>query len=521
LINKGHLSWSRTTARSRPVILISMIVIATILIIPRYVFSENPSHSQDGSFNIPVLIERAKDMEFKFRLTHPQGDNALEIYRDILKVDPENEEAMEGITRIKDHFLLQGDIALMDHVYTDAAWNYYKALDVSPGDELIISKLNHLNKELTTQSEEVKETELLHKKEKQIRKLISKAENLEKHSESSRSLAAALNYYKQVLEVSTGNEVAKEGIERIKRTYLNRAEAAQLEGKHSISILNYRKALELTPQDAKIESRLNKVIQQMEMAELREHQRARSNYQQGQELIENSQGEKSDAGNSGILSIEFVEVPKGEFIMGSLEGEDDENPPHKVKVSDFRIGKYEVTQNQWVSVMGYNPSRHSKCGDCPIENVTWNEIQEFLAKASQIVGFKLRLPTEAEWEYAAGWGEIRRTWSGTDEKRFLKNYSWFSLNSNDLSHPVGRKAPNELGIFDMSGNVWEICSDWYGDKYYPKSTIDLPTGPKGGEYRVIRGGAWHSFADMIRVANRSKCSPNNPDEANGFRVAGD
>jgi len=497
-----------------------VIIFVTTLNISQNAFSYNNGSSTDEPLNIPFLINRAKELETKLRFTRPKGDNALEIYRTILKVDPENNEANTGVTRIRDYFLLQGDIARKDRVYTDAAWNYYKALDISPGDVLVISKLDYLNKELKTHSEEQKATELIRKKEEKIYGLISKAEDLKKDP-ASKNLDATLDLYKQILDLSSENETAREGIENIKKAYLKRAEEAQLGGEYSISVLNYRKVLELTPEDTRIELRLKKVIRQMEMAELRERQKEKSNYHEDQSLTSSFQGGENGEEGHRLLNFEFIEVPAGEFIMGSLEGDEDESPPHKVKVDDFKIGKYEVTQDQWVLVMSYNPSQNSGCGDCPVENVTWDEIQEFLSKASQAIGLKLRLPTEAEWEYAAGWGRTRRTWSGTDEVRSLRNYSWFSLNSDGRSHPVGRKAPNELGAFDMSGNVWEMCSDWYGDKYYPKSTANYPAGPKEGAFRVIRGGAWHSFPHMIRVANRSKCLLHIPDEANGFRVARD
>jgi formylglycine-generating enzyme required for sulfatase activity len=202
--------------------------------------------------------------------------------------------------------------------------------------------------------------------------------------------------------------------------------------------------------------------------------------------------------------IEMVFVEGGEFIMGDAEFEE---PPHKVTVSSFYIGKYPVTQAQWEAVMGNNPSEFKNCENCPVENVSWYDCQEFIQKLNAKTGKTYRLPTEAEWEYAARGGKRSKgyKYAGSNE---IEAVAWYFANSENKTHPVGRKSPNELGIHDMSGNVWEWCSDRYGDYGSSASSSD----------RVLRGGGWHDAATNCRVASHSDCSPENRDNYRGFRV---
>mgnify|MGYP001804168081 CR=1 FL=1 len=165
------------------------------------------------------------------------------------------------------------------------------------------------------------------------------------------------------------------------------------------------------------------------------------------------------------ISENMVFVKGGTFNMGSNDGRDIEKPLHEVQVGDFYIGKYEVTQAQWRRIMGNSPSSFNNCDDCPIESVSWNDIQRFLKKLRKQTGQKYRLPTEAEWEYAARGGNKSKgfTYAGSNA---LADVAWYDSNSGNKTQPVGQKAPNELGIYDMSGNVWEWCTDWYGEYYH-------------------------------------------------------
>lgn len=218
--------------------------------------------------------------------------------------------------------------------------------------------------------------------------------------------------------------------------------------------------------------------------------------------------------------IEMVYVKGGCYQMGDTfgDGDSDEKPVHEVCVDSFYIGKFEVTQGQWQAVMGNNPSSFKSCGDnCPVENVSWNDAQEFINKLnSRSGGGKYRLPTEAEWEYAARSGGKREKYSGGDD---VDSVAWYTSNSGSKTHTVGTKAPNGLGIYDMSGNVWEWCQDWYGEKYYGDSPRNNPTGASSGTYRDLRGGSWFSNAGYARSANRRGLNPDNGYNFDGFRLA--
>ncbi|MFZ2901016.1 MAG: SUMF1/EgtB/PvdO family nonheme iron enzyme [Saprospiraceae bacterium] len=218
---------------------------------------------------------------------------------------------------------------------------------------------------------------------------------------------------------------------------------------------------------------------------------------------------------------EMVTVKGGTFTMGCTDEQgsdcyDWEKPAHQVTVGDFQIGKYEVTQAQWKAIMGSNPSSFKNCDQCPVENVSWNDIQEFIKKLNQRTGGNYRLPTEAEWEYAARGGQKsnKTKFAGSQN---LGAVGWYGDNSGNKTHPVGGKSPNELGIYDMSGNVWEWCADWYGD--YSSDAQTNPAGPVKGSYRVGRGGSWVGYPLLCRVSGRYSLAPALRNDGIGFRLA--
>ena len=224
----------------------------------------------------------------------------------------------------------------------------------------------------------------------------------------------------------------------------------------------------------------------------------------------------------------MVYIQGGTFTMGCDEKRDDdcaddEKPTHSVTLSGYSIGKYEVTQAQWRAVMGSDPEelRFKGCDNCPVERVSWNDIQEFLKELNKKTGKKFRLPTEAEWEYAARGGNV-----GTDHApskyaggNDLDAVAWYGDNSGSKTHPVGQKQPNELGLYDMNGNVWEWCSDRYDADYYANSPRSNPRGPNSGARRVLRGGGWDNGAGSCRAANRHGSNPNDRISSYGFRPA--
>mgnify|MGYP001260749338 FL=1 len=209
----------------------------------------------------------------------------------------------------------------------------------------------------------------------------------------------------------------------------------------------------------------------------------------------------------------------GCFQMGDTfgDGSADEKPVHEVCVSDFSIDKYEVTQVSFQKVMGKNPSYNEfnvkECPYCPVNMVTWLEANEYCGKVGK------RLPTEAEWEYAARSGGKKQKFSGTNTEEDLGAYGWYHGNSQIKAWPVGEKKPNELGLYDMSGNVREWVSDWYGYDYYKSSPKDNPKGPSSGVQRVLRGGSWHTPAAAVRASKRGGALPDNDHAVNGFRCA--
>ncbi|MFA6346557.1 MAG: SUMF1/EgtB/PvdO family nonheme iron enzyme, partial [Syntrophales bacterium] len=222
-----------------------------------------------------------------------------------------------------------------------------------------------------------------------------------------------------------------------------------------------------------------------------------------------------------VTGMEMVYVPGGCYRMGDTfgDGNSSEKPVHEVCVSDFYIGKYEVTQGQWRQIMGYNPSHFSSCGDnCPVENVSWNDAQNFADKLNNRTGKQYRLPTEAEWEYAAQSGGKSEKWAGTSSESSLRDYAWYDANSEDKTHPVGQKKPNVLGLHDMSGNVWEWCSDGWEMDYYKNSPRDNPKGPADGSHRFFRGGSWSHRAADARASFRYFVRPETRNVNLGFRL---
>jgi len=217
-----------------------------------------------------------------------------------------------------------------------------------------------------------------------------------------------------------------------------------------------------------------------------------------------------------VTGMEFVFVKGGCYQMGSNSGKSGEKPVHEVCVDDFYIGKYEVTQGEWEKVMGNNPSSFSSCGsDCPVEQVSWNDAKDFIRKLNSRSSVTFRLPTEAEWEYAAKGGE-NHTYSGSDN---VDSVAWYGSNSGRKTHRVGTKQANGFGLYDMSGNVWEWVEDIYSSNAYSQHQRNNPIYTGSGSFRVSRGGSWSNNAQSVRSANRLCDSPVNGYNLLGFRLS--
>ncbi|MBO5539340.1 MAG: SUMF1/EgtB/PvdO family nonheme iron enzyme [Muribaculaceae bacterium] len=225
----------------------------------------------------------------------------------------------------------------------------------------------------------------------------------------------------------------------------------------------------------------------------------------------------------GGVSFKMMPVLSGTFTMGDNNSTYSEKPAHQVTLGNYSIGQTEVTQALWVAVMGSNPSTFTDDPQCPVESVSWDDCQTFITKLNQMTGKRFRLPTEAEWEYAARGGRFSKgyTYAGGNN---LSSVGFYWGNSGPYgnpfgtpksTHPVAQKAPNELELYDMSGNVSEWCQDWFG--YYTSDAQSNPTGPTTGQNRVYRGGSWNDEAGACTVTWRKN---NTPSQSNmGLRLA--
>ena len=225
----------------------------------------------------------------------------------------------------------------------------------------------------------------------------------------------------------------------------------------------------------------------------------------------------------GAKKLVLVRIPAGTFSMGSPDTElgrdPDESPVHKVTIThDFYLGRYEVTQAQWAALMPENPST-SRGMDLPVNRVSWEDCQGFLQRLNQVFkDSRFRLPTEAEREYACRAGTSTATYFGDNPSpEDLEKHAWFRENSEGELHPVGQKLANPWGLYDLYGNVWEWCQDWYGP--YPDEAQTNPTGPDTGKEKVFRGASWMAKPQYLRSADRGKFPPDAQQNTGGFRIA--
>ena len=230
---------------------------------------------------------------------------------------------------------------------------------------------------------------------------------------------------------------------------------------------------------------------------------------------------KKDSARTGqnwkdpVTGMEVVWVPEGCYQMGSSSGDPDEKPVHEVCVEGFWMGKYEVTQGQWKKIMSSNPSKFRSGDDYPVETISWNDAQQYISKLKQQSGNSFSLPTEAQWEYAARSGGRDQIYAGGND---VDSVAWYYSNSGSNTHRVGTKDPNGLGIYDMSGNVWEWCEDVYDKNAYSRHVRNNPVITSGGISRVNRGGSWSDNPRYVRAANRLRNSADFRNSLIGFRL---
>ncbi len=240
----------------------------------------------------------------------------------------------------------------------------------------------------------------------------------------------------------------------------------------------------------------------------------------GQESIGKVVKDQQETFQDSTTGMEFVYVKGGCYPMGDTFGDgfrfSHERPVHEVCVDDFYMGKYEVTQDEWQKIMGNNPSHFNKGSSYPVEQVSWHDTQDFIHRLISRSGKNYILPTEAQWEYAARSGGKNEKYAGSNS---IDSVGWHKGNSSKSTHPVGQKQPNGLGIYDMSGNVSEWCSDWFDENYYSSSPHNNPPGSSAGSYRILRGGTWYNKPRSARAYNRARLGPEKSSSDHGFRLA--
>lgn len=434
------------------------------------------------------LLEMAnKDIEAE-RLTRPEGNNACDRYKAVLALDPNNEDARKGLIKIVEKYVELSDMAISEEEYATADKHLFNASIVIPSAEIIADARRRL---AMAQEKKAEEQRL-------------RNEESESMAAQEALLAEKERIAAQEAEAAERERIAAEKAEKARRTaYQDQMNA----GNQALEVLDKEKAL------SSFEAAL--VL-----------------YPEDQDALEGVEKAKALTGlpkqgdnftNSLQMAFNFIE--SGSYLMGSPEsesGRDLDEQQHKVNLTQgYWLQTTEVTQKQWQAVMGKNPSRFSDCGDdCPVESVSWEDIRIFIDKLNQIAqGDKkvtYRLPSEAEWEYAARAGSLAR-FSFGDTNIALNNYGWYDRNASGKTHPTAQKRANAWGFYDMYGNVWEWCKDWYGS--YPASEINDPVGPSSGSNRVLRGGSWFSSANMCRSAVRHSLAQDNRNFYLGFRLA--
>jgi len=380
---------------------------------------------------------------------------------------------------------------------------FQRVLQDVPGDPAV-------KKELEKAEDGIRETWAKAEAKLKRRALLNNADELEKAGDQAAAIGktdVALQCYQQILDVVPADSWMLE----------KKAAVLIAAGKKRKAKAALRKALAYHPELRDARSKLDNLIHEP--------------------------GEQTVVHLPGNILLKLVYIPAGNFLMGSPDSEKDrsrdEGPRHRVTISrGFWMGKYEVTQAQWRIMMGSNPSLlkaektllqkldlhrglnnvpHITEKDLPVERVSWNYVQSFIQKLNSKTGMAFRLPTEAEWEYACRAGS-ETAYSFGDNKQKLSRFAWYNGNTTAETHPIGRKKPNIWGLYDMAGNVWEWCQDWYGKNYYQYSPTIDPTGPSSGQGHVFRGGSWFSSEDRCRSAFRYGYNPKLRYANLGFRL---
>lgn len=422
---------------------------------------------------IERLLDAAEGDIAALHLTDPEGDNALEKYRRVLELDPGNVRAREGMVRIVARHIERADAA-MESGDLELADSHVKAADsVLPGDPSVKTAAARLAEALNRA--EMEKRRMAEAETERKAKEAAERDEAERRKREAAEAEKRRNY----------DQYITVGLRALERNEPDNAIAA------------FKEALALYADDTAARQGLERAMALLTMPK------------QGETF-------KND------LGMNFVFIAPGSYYRGSPESEEgrlDDETLHKVTLNKgFWMQTVPVTQALWKSVMGRNPSHFSKCDECPVEQVSWNDIQGFIEKINSSKGGTYRLPTEAEWEYAARAGSKAAFFFGDDEN-LLGEYAWYAANSENRTHPVGRKRPSPWGLYDIYGNVSEWCHDWRGP--YPEGHVKDPKGPPSGSMRIIRGGSWFDEPRFCRSAFRNCGAPEKSYKQVGFRLVRD
>ncbi len=469
-----RLSKEKKKKKINPVIPVLLIAVVIVVIAVAIITQgDHTSEADRLQHRIDSLLVSANGHLQANHLTSPTGRNAYDAYREVLRLDGDNSSAQRGLSEIADRYEQLGDQKRGQSDYDDAIGYYQQALEIGGANSSISSKISSCRS-----SQQAAEN----------RREAQRLEQLGDQSRNNRDWAAAIQHYERAIEVGGANSSISSKISSC-RTSQREAEAAAA-------------------------------------AAAAEAERRRREQQ--------ASARAGTISNGPLSNMRFAYIPAGSFMMGSPNNEanrESDETQHRVTLDAFEMMTTEVTQAMWQEVMGTtvrqqrdlaDPSwpLRGEGGSNPMYYVSWEEAQEFVNRLNRRdPGKGYRLPTEAEWEYACRAGTTTRYSTGSSESD-LSRTGWYSGNSNNTTNPVGQKAANAWGLYDMHGNVREWCSDWYGENYYSSSPQSNPQGPSSGQYRVLRGGSWCIDFWSCRAACRNRDRPSNRSIGFGFRVVG-
>ena len=551
--------------------------------------TEEPRELSPEEQKAAMISQTLEEARLRLRsgaYTKPEGQSALDSYRQVLEIDPENKEARQGLAGLGTK-LVSLALENMEQRNLGLANDYLSQAEaLAPDTKGIKEARKKLNEQMALQEKALAALQKEQAKQKKVDDLLAKANQfLKKGALAEPKGKNATEAFFQVLKVAPGHPEAYKGLEEVSSKALDIADKAigkkdyrdaekhisiaqkatpgsvaamKMDQRLRDTIAAERKAEEAAKkadqaatakkkdeedrkareaQAAKLKAEQKAKAQEAEEAKLKAEQAAMAKKKAAPEAKAKKEAEAKQAAApeeekpaskpAAKAPAGMVAVGGGCFQMGDLfkEGEPEERPAHKVCLGDYFIDAQEVTQQDYLNAVGKNPSEFSKCSNCPVENVTWSEALKFC----EIMG--KRLPTEAEWEYAARErGKKVRFGTGKDiitgaEANFNAGSKVQAYSKegpyNKKTTPVKSYPPNSLGLYDMTGNVWEWVGDWYDRKYYSNKVVDNPQGPAGNRnnIKVLRGGAWYSTAGAVRASVRERYDASRRNEQIGFRCA--